>query len=295
MNSRLAFTLMELLVVVAIIALLLPAVLASREAARRSVCASNKRQVALGALQHVAAYNHLPALVNKRFQDHSFVANVCWRFTILPYLEEKSIYDALNDASSWRLVGTKRTGTAETPLSVSVFQCPSDPEPLMLESGQVTKRRRSELLYDAIHPAACRAVRQVNNTSGMRLSHPGAWSNASSPYTGASLKRVTDGLSRTVLVMEQAGGSLTRDRSDTGEPVPMPASEAWIVIEQWGLWLAYPHAINQDNRRGLFSFHDGAHVAMCEGSVRFLSEEMDTRTLTALLSRDDGAEFLEHR
>ena len=184
-RERRAFTLVELLVVIAIIALLvtllLPAVFAAREAARRAQCSSNKRQVAFAVLQHVSAYNRLPPIVDKRFQGRygktpdGEVSEVAgWRFTILPFLEEESINQILQDGDDWRFMIRQRPATPVKPLAVSVFRCPSDPEPSMFELGQITKRRGREVLFDATHPSDCMAPQLINNVPGMKSQYAGA-------------------------------------------------------------------------------------------------------------------------
>ena len=308
-NHLQGFTLIELLVVIAIIALLvallLPAVFAAREAARRTQCSSNKRQVALAVLQHASAYERLPGIVNKKFAerwqrsvpDNEIGDAPCWRYTILPFLEESAIFDALQESRSWRFLRSKRSATPVRPLAIPVFQCPSDPEPSMFEKGQVVKRRGREMLFDATHPPDNMAPVRINNMPGIRWQHPGAWLAGTAHFgghetyaDGANLKRVTDGLSKTVLVAERAGGPFWH--IDNEDPTPMSPVHSWIFVDLY--WMAIPPrspAINRTNREGVFSFHDGAHVAMCDGAVRFLSEEIAPKELAALLSRNDGLEF----
>jgi prepilin-type processing-associated H-X9-DG protein len=100
-----AFSLVELLVVIAIIgaliALLIPAIQASRGAAHRSACANNLRQVTLAAENHLSARGHFPnGSVAKEFPAQPFVAWTLYRWSalaqLLPYLENGATYDALD-------------------------------------------------------------------------------------------------------------------------------------------------------------------------------------------------------
>src|SRR3954464_10279625 len=104
-RARAAFSLVELLVVIAIIgvlvALLIPAIQASRGAASRTSCANNLRQIGLAAQNHVSARGHFPmGSVAKEFPAQPFAAWTLYRWSalaqLLPYLENGSAYNALN-------------------------------------------------------------------------------------------------------------------------------------------------------------------------------------------------------
>src|SRR5215470_4276170 len=94
-GTRSAFTLVELLVVIAIIgilvALLLPAIQAAREAARRSQCMNNMRQLGLANQMHHDAYKYLPVDVNGNKKG-----TVVLYLQLLPFMEGSAIRDAYN-------------------------------------------------------------------------------------------------------------------------------------------------------------------------------------------------------
>lgn len=324
MRSRRAFTLVELLVVIAVVvllvALLLPAALAAREAARRSQCSSNKRQVALAVLGHVSASNRLPSMVDRRFQplwnqpNAGRKASVSWRFTILPFLEEQSIYEALQDPNAWHLAfDRQRPSEPSTPMAVPVFRCPSDPGPYFLERGEVITSEGRGVLFDALQPADCAAPFRISNFplprgDFMLSQHHGAWFGTRSynrdlrdsdndyrlnaRFEAARLERITDGLSRTVLVAEKAGGTFLYD-GNRESPVPKRSAWAWIFTAG-GFQIEWTTpTINRNNTDGVFSFHDGAHTVMCDGSGRFLTEDITPSVLGALLIRNDGLTMSE--
>src|SRR5215204_3915736 len=99
---RFGFTLVELLVVIAIIgvlvALLLPAVQAARESARRMQCSSSMRQVALGLHNHHDVHQVFPVgqfnIIGNNATSPTHYNRACWWHALLPYVEQKNLYDA---------------------------------------------------------------------------------------------------------------------------------------------------------------------------------------------------------
>jgi prepilin-type N-terminal cleavage/methylation domain-containing protein/prepilin-type processing-associated H-X9-DG protein len=143
-RKRTAFTLVELLVVIAIIGvmvgLLLPAVQAAREAARRMQCGNNFKQIGLGLHNYHAAFNKLPspcsgtgfinagsAVLTNRQRMSGLVA-------ILPMIEQQALWEQISNpqvinAVNYSAMGAEPTSNAYTPwrTRVSSFRCPSDP------------------------------------------------------------------------------------------------------------------------------------------------------------------------
>jgi prepilin-type N-terminal cleavage/methylation domain-containing protein len=115
-----AFTLVELLVVVAIIgiliALLLPAIQAAREAARRNQCQNNLKQIGIAIHMHHDTKKAFPMGRNGTKQTH-----VSWAYFILPYLEERTVYDAFDKTKDVYHDNNKRA--MRTP--IEVYACPS--------------------------------------------------------------------------------------------------------------------------------------------------------------------------
>lgn len=154
------FTLVELLVVIAIIgtlvALLLPAVQAARESARRSQCSNNLKQTALGLNIHLSTFGQFPATYYGGYGSTPpaggyKVTSMNWSFLarILPYIEESSLYDAARIGDSIAgypepaapndeyeipdgVPGTiKFAGEENTGAVISAYLCPSDGENLV--------------------------------------------------------------------------------------------------------------------------------------------------------------------
>ena len=153
-ERKAAFTLVELLVVIAIIGLLvgllLPAVQAAREATRRTHCANNLRQMALGCVQHLATRKVFPCgqLDYPDPEDPRFIVEAGWysvHVQVLPYLEQTTRLLAIPDLMEWiyktpaeynidpatRATTSVRVKTHKTINTlfqrVAMFVCPSDP------------------------------------------------------------------------------------------------------------------------------------------------------------------------
>ena len=118
MVERKAFTLVELLIVIAIIAmligLLLPAVHAGREAARRMQCANNLRQMGLGSMQYEDAVGKIvPGTITTEGQ-------VTWQALLMPYMELNSLYEQIDISRTWYSF-PKETVTQQ----IDLYYCPS--------------------------------------------------------------------------------------------------------------------------------------------------------------------------
>jgi prepilin-type N-terminal cleavage/methylation domain-containing protein/prepilin-type processing-associated H-X9-DG protein len=293
MPQKRGLSLVELLVVIAIIglmvALLLPAINAARESARRTQCVSNFKQVALGVLNYTSSQDRLPPILVSQEPQWT---EVSWRYLVFPYIEEQELYDAMQ--SPWRLGRTQATDTAD-PIVLEVLQCPSAPGyPTILRNWTF---ELSETTYVGVASKCNGAVNKV----AWRLGTEGAWygkahvfgsmerdqvteEEVTRPYyTGAKMAWITDGMSQTLLLVENARGMIPGRDQELLERVFFHANEGF---HQSALGVD----INRyETEQTMWSHHPGGiNAALCDGSVRFINEDTARSVVAALASRQDG-------
>lgn len=130
MKSRLAFTLVELLATIAIIGLLvgllLPALQSAREAARRTICMNNFKQVGIGLQGYVSQMELFPPGTTN--SANAYFEGFSWAVFILPYMEQKTVYDRINwDDDGF--CGSSVNGAVADGVEVPSYTCPSSPCP----------------------------------------------------------------------------------------------------------------------------------------------------------------------
>ena len=309
------FTLIELLVVIAIIGvlvgLLLPAVQQAREAARRSTCGNNQKQIALALHNYHDVNKRLPPLILKPSASQSSDTDWNspgwgWNALILPYMEEAGLFDTLKVGTN-TLTQTGNDAAIRDALStrVSTVICPSDST-----ASETSARTVGRPLGRSNYPAVNRArtsVGSAGTASWDRKSNeygafPGAWPHGDSLQNDRRAPRpfreFTDGLSSTFLVGERSvghpsatdtnnmtnwvgstepeqSGSSYRGPPEVGGATGYHINESPSVTWYWGHWFRSMH-------------HGGGQFSMVDGSTRFVSEEIDLSTYKALTSAAQG-------
>jgi prepilin-type N-terminal cleavage/methylation domain-containing protein/prepilin-type processing-associated H-X9-DG protein len=328
------FTLVELLVVIAIIgilvALLLPAVQAAREAARRSQCQNHLRQIAIACLNYESSYKTLPP-ANARFDETDISLRPDWGYLafILRFSEQGPLFDKIEPSAQWHDEPNRVAVT--TP--VSEFKCPSripfeyiiatdpggtsggfgnhqgsplrshyygvlgaNPQVVHPNPPDFCTDRTSPYKMELVRGGASRATPPCFALANGRVAENGLINRrhimgSDERLPPVRLAKVTDGTSKTFLVGESAFGT----EEDGTRP--------WIigvVGEYMYSSKNVAYAINSGgrgpgqanpprNNMGFGSEHPGGcHFAMGDGSVQFLSENIELVVLFALASRQAG-------
>ena len=264
-----AFTLVELLVVIAIIgiliALLLPAVQAAREAARRMQCTNNLKQLGLGIHNFVDAQRTLPGASHQKLLWNTppgGYVNTGVMSLILPYIEQQPLYDTIS-TTDWDAItgwwGSPRVGwpddwwwvyaprPAPTASLIPCYRCPSDPENSLVQDNWMS-------------PLSYRSSRgDYPVDSGCRWSPRGVFGcNGSPEHPGVSfgLEGIADGTSNTVLFAEAAIGPADPSRRVKGGIAdgsglfdPRAISPADLAILKTGPSGTFPASVNPSGVR----------------------------------------------
>ena len=302
---------MELLVVIAIIgvlvALLLPAVQAARESARRVQCANHLKQLSLACLMHEDTHKHLPTGGWNWYwsgdPDRGFDKRQPggWSYTILPFIEQKAMFDlGLGQTLANKKPEFKRRGSSP----INLFYCPTRRPPRALTNAYNTCNS------DTVDKAA-RSDYAANSGTDQNAWWGGVTSSGDPSFadvpgfnypdfnqigTGVifslsmvRLAEVTDGTSHTYVLGEKYLNADNYTNSVEGtDNNPTYAGFDW----DWQRW--HGNGLVRD-RKGLsdwLSFGGphpaGANMAFCDGSVRHVMFSIDLATHTNLCHKSDG-------
>ncbi len=310
------FTLIELLVVIAIIAiliaLLLPAVQSAREAARRTQCKNNLHQIAIALHNYVETFKE-----TFPFGQCAPRGLVTLHVAIFPYLENSNMYNAFDqDKSVCRCGFARANNWLLTQEKVPYYLCPSNPLDYGVEWTGATVPNSKIAAGEG--DSWCGHYQGIANSGrgagitttwiGSAMTGPG---HATLPskldgmfYLNSSVKigHIIDGTSNTLMFTEHVGNQENWDNT-----VSPPVRISRKGQHPWGNYaggLTTVNGINANFRSiprlsgwayddtpftGPGSFHSGgAQFAMADGSVRFLSENMDRNTLSALTTIAGG-------
>ena len=191
------FTLVELLVVITIIgiliSLLLPAVQAAREAARRMQCGNNLKQIGLALHLHNEAKGYFPAghYWSKTSNGSDDGAEATWITYSLPYLEQSNLYATINWNQAFGQADTSGNNATVVKTSLSVFTCPSNEQVEPIYSN--TFARGTYAANNGLGPMV------ESQYANLPMTRPGGVFFLNSTLTAAYIR---DGLSNTAFVAE---------------------------------------------------------------------------------------------
>tara|TARA_R110002095_G_scaffold198989_2_gene178646 strand:- start:577 stop:1443 length:867 start_codon:yes stop_codon:yes gene_type:complete len=276
---RRAFTLIELLVVIAIIAiliaLLLPAVQQAREAARRSSCKNNFKQIGLALHNYHDTMRIFPPGYCRAGSttDNNFIG---WGTFILPYIDQANLYNQIQTKGgfdkSWFDPAFSTIGTVEAKTILPAYICPSDPMG-GINTDLSSYGKSNYLLVGSKYPASTPIIAFGRNSA-------------------VRIRDFTDGVSNTML-----GGERTTQGSNSGGIwIGSTGPSAGYKIHGAPEFLSESTTLRStqingtvDVNYGFSSSHvGGAHFLLGDGRVVFLSENIDKTTYDHLASINDG-------
>lgn len=289
--SNRAFTLVELLVVIAIIGILislaLPAVQAAREAARRSQCLNNIRQLSLAMQNYDAAHKSLPA-------GFHWPDGTLWSALILPQLGEEPLYNTLEFGAPWGADDSPNEQACCT--VVSMFRCPSAGAPLHVDSEGIPRRVPCTYL-------ACASGKVVRESGSSPRAGDDALDGLLFKNSRTRIAEIRDGTSSTMILGESLhrydirgidhdGNRQGVDHwyfGSTDELAGINASEAVgsTAIEINALFNS-DRTIDEKELCFSSNHPSGAHAAFADGHVTFISDAIDRNVWSTMGTRSGG-------
>ena len=286
-NHSRGFTLIELLVVIAVIAilvaLLLPAVQRAREAARRTQCLNNLKQLALATHNYFDTHQLLPAGALNGQGGSGADANWGWAPYLLPFLDQGPLYELL-EVGNAHLEEAIRDHQDELQTPISAFRCPSDDGPDT--NGVLTLPRRGggsreTAISNYVGTNDHYDLQRERFTGSGNLNSSGIFTMKSTPWI--TFDEVLDGTSHTFLFGERAyqlsgvtfGAANLYGIKDDGDGFPNGVG-AVLAAGRYGINCSTNSSVVNVCRESFHSKHGGgAQFAFCDGSATFISENID--------------------
>lgn len=323
-RRRPAFTIIELLVVISVIAiliaLLVPAVQQAREAARRMQCRNNLKQLGLALHNYQSAHDVFPPSelnadgdsgcepgeISIEDNSSSCTDYQSWTSLCLPFLGQSVLADSYDYNSPWSALVNRRVVSVQLP----VFQCPSTPYGNRTDRYHVVGAAASD--YGSVNRVAKRVYSDV---FGVQVPSQAARQGALAEYKVNRPADITDGLSNSLMVAECAGRPevlvLGRRMSDrqfsqyrddevvrVNGRLMAEAGIGWADpdtgfhvkgVQEDGVTVYGAVFINGINAGETYSFHSGgAQTLLADGSVQFLSARIDGWVYISLCTRAGG-------
>jgi prepilin-type N-terminal cleavage/methylation domain-containing protein/prepilin-type processing-associated H-X9-DG protein len=297
-RSRSAFTLVELLVVIAIIgilvALLLPAIQAAREAARRSECVNNFKQIGIAMHNYHDTHKRFPA--GWTYNGTAGRKEFGWGVALLPFLEQIAIYDVLQPERA-RLhalvVDPAPSAEIQTALQSQIpgYTCPSDVSKKLADNinfGDFSAWRLAKSNYIGCATWSTRKI-------GSSTRYPTRNYDVGGMLFGNSWLNIgdcLDGTSMTIFCSERAYRHYAASWAGVGnnDSIGQESTPRATFRGSFAINFDYAAAGSPENQgKGWTSEHPGGvNLLLVDGSVNFLSQTADRTMLQYMCYRDDG-------
>jgi len=305
-KDRAAFTLVELLVVIAIIGvmvgLLLPAVQAAREAARRMSCSNNLKQLGLATHNYHDTFNTLPpgALRYPFYTGNGLTDGTChfWTAFILPFME-------LNNMHSQTTFGAHvdwTTGTNRIVMQTYIpgYRCPSSTDPQNINNAGIDRVPCSYAVNMSGTSGNPATIILTPNRSGETNQHLDDNFPSDSRYNGPfdynrsyKFATIIDGLSNTVGIGEKFRNTVGTTMQDASRVCyTLGSTNINDKHAQFGASIGQPINLRDVGHRGAAAFRSlhpgGSQFMLMDGSVRFISETVADEVRLAIGTRGSG-------
>jgi prepilin-type N-terminal cleavage/methylation domain-containing protein/prepilin-type processing-associated H-X9-DG protein len=273
-HPRRGFTLVELLVVIAIIgvmvAMTLPALMASREAGRRNMCAANVSQIVLALQGYESSFETYPAGVlnpDGPIRNEAKGLHQSWIIPLLPYLDEQVAYDQIDLNHSVY----DKANEAVRAYWPRMLICPSEPNDVIGTSNYAGCHNEVEAPIDTDNRGVLFLNSQIRRDDV---------SDGLAHTLFLSEKRVFEGdlgwMSGTRATLRNTGTRINDSREEipgTGAPADIEGNAEAVLLYVGGFASAHPN---------------GANSGFGDGSVEFVADDIDSKVWEQLGNRADG-------
>ncbi|MBS0206032.1 MAG: DUF1559 domain-containing protein [Planctomycetes bacterium] len=313
-------------IIAVLIALLLPAVQQAREAARRTQCKNNLKQQGLALMNYESTHRVFPPA--RIDVSVPVIYQSSWTTMCLPYIDQAPLYNSYNFNISWNNPANLGATTAKLPAFMCPSASPIRQTPPVGTSdgagftypsipygfcdyGSMNAVRPAYFLSNGL-PVPSLTV--ATNTKVPASKSKYEWDGGLKKGAATPIAAITDGTSNTMMCVEDAGRpaiqllakatiATTKDGwgwadiqagysldGSTADGVATGKADCTVPSGPCSLTTPVaPYPINMTNDSEMYAFHiGGAHVLMCDGSVRFLSANISAVTLGALATRNAG-------
>jgi prepilin-type N-terminal cleavage/methylation domain-containing protein/prepilin-type processing-associated H-X9-DG protein len=300
-RAREAFTLIELLVVIAIIAiliaLLVPAVQKVREAAARTQCSNNLKQIGVGLHNYHGVYHRFPPGSITEGGCCSTLSKTNWAIEILPFIEQESLYRQY-DPTQFNEAPVPSPNAVVRTQRIEAYVCPADNTGLFIPSNPESGPGSTELYM----PGSYKAMSGKSDGNDWfddsscalpkhwRGALHSTWSTGGQKLAPEKIANITDGTSNTLMVGEYASRSHPNRRTFwayayTAYAQSSAVPESRTLLNDYDLCVSIGGAGGSNPcKRGWGSFHSGnvINFLRCDGSVRSLTPAIDLTVFTNL-------------